>query len=747
MPKMFPNLLLLALALAFLASPSPSFAAPAPPAGFVTAQGGGLLLDGAPFTIKGVDYFPRDYAFTSMADWDWNAVDLELSLAESLHANTVRISIQYPYSTGNPDRQKNVLATRIVTLAYIGAMDHFLTLADKHHLKTIFALNDGVWTDLWQPQNFAVEQDYLASLAPHFAADPRLAAWDIAPGLDSAMLLPPPAGSYGTIPWSTRENLLAFVKMVSTEMRQLDPNHLLAAGVSWPSTAVLLQDDVDILFPQLFGVDYPGVLAGPSAGTAEDYAHWDTIVAQPDASFTALQAKIQSIQSQLAHPMPLAISAFGLTTYQPSGSTPAQQAAVYQAVSRLAFTSPRPAGAGLRLAGVLAWTLVDFTWPPSAAIPTDASGFSNDRQADASTDINPELNFGLYTTTYQPKPAAAVLGNFFNPEQTLTLQPPSSQSPAGSETLTVSGSFSIPISDGAVTVQVSPSLSGWTDAATLTSTPGSSSVTPSGGSFSAAVPLRRGQGGFVRAVWAGDGLYLPVASEPVPFQFNLVKSSLSLTPLPAMILQGDDLTISGRMVPADSGLSLSLTLTAPGGSTQTQPVLTGPGGAFSAEYRPAQAGHWVVSFRWEGNADYATLEQSAAFDVAQPALDCSLSTDSASPGDTVLLSGFLTPSLKDEPISLSLNLPDGALQNDSVQTAADGSFTYTIVPEASGAWSVSAAPPGIASPYSTTCSGLTFNVQASIQPYLYIGLALVGVVVAGTLAGSIVALRKKKSSL
>jgi hypothetical protein len=712
---------LVLLCLALLLASAPSLAAAAPPAGFVTAQGDRLVLNGAPFEMKGVNYFPRDFAWTSLTDWDWGAVDQELSLAESFHANTVRVPIHYPYSTGNPQRSKNILTTSTVLPAYLQALDHFLALADNHHLKAVFELNDGVWPELWNPKNFGVEQAYLASLIPHYAADPRLAAWDLAPGIDAAMLLPKvPAGSFGTLAWSTRDNLVTFVRSVADAVRKLDSNHLLGVGVAWPSTAVLLQDFTDVIFPQFFGEDHPALLTGPAAGSAEDYAHWNTVLTQPDAVLASLETKLTSIQSQLKRPMPVVLSAFGLSTYQPGGTDPAQQQAVYEAVSNVAFTQ-------LHLAGALAWTLIDFTWPPRV---------NTDRPTGNAPDISPELNYGMFGTDYKPKPAVDVAARYFTTAQALTLQPVSGQSPAGDNSLPVSGSFPIPISDGKVTVQVSSNLTSWTDAA---------SAVPVNGSFSVSTPMRRGQSGFVRAAWDGDGIYLPVISNIQPFQFSLLKSTLTLIALPDVILQGTDLTISGRLYPAQSGLNLSLTLTAPGGSTQTQPVHTASGGSFSATFRPEQAGRWVVSFRWEGDADYTTLEQSAAFTVAQATLDCLLSATNASSGDQVLLSGFLSPALKNIPIVLMLNLPDGTIQDDTVQTAADGSFTYTVVPEAAGQWGIQVSAPGSASPYSTSCTGLSFNVQNSVLPYLYIGLVLVGIVVAGTLAGSLLAFKRKKT--
>jgi hypothetical protein len=68
-----------------------------------------------------------------------------------------------------------------------------------------------------------------------------------------------------------------------------------------------------------------------------------------------------------------------------------------------------------------------------------------------------------------------------------------------------------------------------------------------------------------------------------------------------------------------------------------------------------------------------------------------------------------------------------------------------MVPETAGSWNVAVSTPGLASPYTTSCSGLGFTVQNSLLPFLYIGLVLVGVVIVGTLAGSLIAIKRRKT--
>jgi len=97
--------LILAVLLIMPLASSAAAAAPAYREGFVYAEGERLMLDGAPFVMKGFNYCPRDYGWTSMADWDWEAVDRELALAASLNANTIRTGINFQYATGNIDGQ------------------------------------------------------------------------------------------------------------------------------------------------------------------------------------------------------------------------------------------------------------------------------------------------------------------------------------------------------------------------------------------------------------------------------------------------------------------------------------------------------------------------------------------------------------------------------------------------------------------------------------------------------------------
>ncbi len=373
--------------------------------GFLYAEGRYLMLDGQPFIMKGFNYFPRDYGWTSMTEWDWDAVDQELALAESLQANTIRTGIGILPGTGNERRTRSIYATSEVTPESLAAIDHFLELADQHGLKVVFWLNEAMPWELYNPVRFETMRLFLESVIPRYASDPRVAAWDLATDLDGSMLLPPPAGGYGDISWMNRDTMVDFLEAMAETVKGLDPNHPVAVGFCWPSSSLLVQDSTDFLFFQFLGADYPQVLENQGAtGAAEDYQAGAGGVGDTQAVAARLEAKLQSIESQLTHPMPIVLSEYGY--YSGGESSEELQAGLYQAVLDAAFIRRE-------LAGALNWALTDFIWPPKAytIVPMDAP---------QSTVY--ERTFGIFRLDYSPKPAAYVAEAYHAASPLLSIQ-------------------------------------------------------------------------------------------------------------------------------------------------------------------------------------------------------------------------------------------------------------------------------------------------------------------------------------
>jgi hypothetical protein len=698
----------------------------------VSAQGDRLMLGGQPLFMRGFNYFPRDYGWTSMVDWDWDEVDAELALAQEYGANTVRTGFDYAYLTG--DLYCRSPLTRYQVLPeYLDAIDRFLTIAASHDLKVVFWLGAGpCWGQLWNPADYGIVEQHLESLIPRFAGDPRIAAWDLATDLDSTMLGAPPSGAHGAYPQATRDNMVTLLENMAGTVRRLDPDHLLTVGFSWPSSSLLVQDFTDFLMPQFFGADAPNVLSADQVAQVEPYVDWGEYSADPEAVVAQLGDEISRLQEGLRRPMPIVLAEYGSPS-RGSGYSESFQQHVYEATLEVALLR-------LELAGVLNWALTDFIWPPQAFTTVGPGGAQYTVE---------EQSFGAFDVDYAPKPAAEVarayyaerpeiglsttptelsfhfgtsfvpagvdptsedrrrlsaafdwiefrdeegqplltldvgtpearpyLGQGFYEDEgpweqdaetfvwaggedltgrvevafpegarsvafraftdstqrvevsadglpigAVTMNPgwraytvglPVPESPSLGDAWTGRGALNLPISTGAVVLQVSYDGSTWTDAG---------STTPERGRFTAEVTFEHGGRVLIRPAWSGAGLYGPAVGAAQEITVAALPSSIALTDVTETVSVGRESVLGGRFSPPAAGLELAVTFTDPRGSQIEQTTATGSDGSFELAFTPDEAGTWAWNATWLGNNDYQASEATATILVVVPAVE------------------------------------------------------------------------------------------------------------------------------
>lgn len=280
--------------------PPLTIARTSPPADFAQVHAGQLVVNGAPFPVAGVSYYPK------AAPWNlfWpeyktpNTIN-DLNAVQALGLNTVRIFIAYEDFGGD-----TVEPSAVVKLT------HFLNQAQTRGLKVLVTLFDHR-TD-HSVDNWAADDRHLAALIPPFAAHPAILAWDLKNGPDR---------DYGLNSQPLTE---AWLRHIATTVRRYDPNHLLTIGWSNPEAATALTDLVDVVSFHYFDA-------------AADYHNR---VAQ---LITAVD------------PKPVLLQEFVLSTWNsfwPHGHSEAEQAYYYADLLRQHRTLPT--------AGYLVWTLYDF---------------------------------------------------------------------------------------------------------------------------------------------------------------------------------------------------------------------------------------------------------------------------------------------------------------------------------------------------------------------------------------------------
>ncbi len=220
--------------------PDPASALQANPARFVKVVGNTFQLNGRPFNIKGVNYYPRH------APWDRffteaNLADItqEFDVIQASGLNTLRIFLTYePLFTCHPEEA-------IPNEAVFAFIDQLFALATQRNLKLIITLNDvpdltfrPLYTD-WG--HYDAQTVYIVQ---RYRNEASLLAWDVRNEPDLDLEQNPEQFS--------ETDVVAWLDHITTLIRQHDPNHLI--------TTAWLKDPS----PSLPYVDFVS------------FAHWDT---------------------------------------------------------------------------------------------------------------------------------------------------------------------------------------------------------------------------------------------------------------------------------------------------------------------------------------------------------------------------------------------------------------------------------------------------------------------------------------
>jgi len=194
-----------------------------PSADFVQVNGNQLWVDGAPFAIAGINYYPQASPWTMFwPSYKTTQTIADLDLIQQLGLNTIRIFVSYADFGAD-----NVPPTEIAKLT------HFLDQAQARQLKVIVTIFDH-HTD-HHVSTWAADDRHLAGLIPPFAEHPAILAWDIKnePNRDYA--------------YNTQALVDAWLRHIARTVRRYDPNHLITIGWSQPEAAAALTDIVDFV--------------------------------------------------------------------------------------------------------------------------------------------------------------------------------------------------------------------------------------------------------------------------------------------------------------------------------------------------------------------------------------------------------------------------------------------------------------------------------------------------------------------
>jgi hypothetical protein len=151
---------------------------------------------------------------------------------------------------------------------------------------------------------------------------------------------------------------------------------------------------------------------------------------------------------------------------------------------------------------------------------------------------------------------------------------------------------------------------------------------------------------------------------------------------------GQDITVSGHLRPAISR-QVSISLTNPDGNVSSSSTTTAPDGSFETAFNAALVGDYSVAIAFDGddiyNACHTTL--SITSQERLPSLiDLACSPASPVVGDSITITGTLTPALQAAAVDLTCTMPSGSSTQHHLTTADDGTFTWNTTLETVGQW-------------------------------------------------------------
>lgn len=274
--------------------------------GFVEARGDQLYLNGNPFYVAGINYYPQATPWTAfLPEYDKAQIEIDLDRIATLNLNTIRIFVSYADIGGDE-----------VEEAGIEKLRHFLDEAEARQLMVIVTIFDH-HTD-HHVKHWASDDRHLEQLIPQFADHQAILAWDIKNEPDR---------DYG---FNSPELVDAWLRHIAAKVREHDPNHMLTIGWSNPEDASRLIDIVDLISYHYFE-------------DSKDYSH-----------------RLAQLHLAASN-KPLLLQEFVMSTWNsfwPHGHTEAEQALYYADL----LSQHRQ----VDTAGYMVWTLYDFDQVPLA---------------------------------------------------------------------------------------------------------------------------------------------------------------------------------------------------------------------------------------------------------------------------------------------------------------------------------------------------------------------------------------------
>jgi len=207
---------------------------------------------------------------------------------------------------------------------------------------------------------------------------------------------------------------------------------------------------------------------------------------------------------------------------------------------------------------------------------------------------------------------------------------------------------------------------------------------------------------------------------------EVIATTISLSALSTDISQGESLTLFGKIEPNIPNVTVKLVFTRPDGSKLKKTCKTDNNGSYNAIFIPDMRGLWTVSATWAGDTEHKGASSSPLYfgvDMLPSTISCEVSSHNIVIGESVTVTGFISPALSERDIILTFEKPDGETLTRKTTTDSNSYYNISLKPEIFGKWSVTASWEGDSIYYGTsslpvyfTLSKIYSNISCEISP-------------------------------
>ncbi|MBN1314971.1 MAG: cellulase family glycosylhydrolase [Anaerolineales bacterium] len=203
---------------------------------FVQVRGDQFWLNEHPFTVRGVNYYPRHAPWHKfLTEAEFSEIEIELDLIRQAGFNTIRVFLWHePLFTCNPDEA-------IPNEAVFARIDAFLNLAGERDLKLIVTLND-LPDLLYRPLyiDWAHYDAQIVYIVRRYRNEAGIVAWDLRNEGDLDY-----GARTGDDARFSQQEVIDWVAHAGQLVRENDPYHLITAG--WWGDPAITGPYVDFL--------------------------------------------------------------------------------------------------------------------------------------------------------------------------------------------------------------------------------------------------------------------------------------------------------------------------------------------------------------------------------------------------------------------------------------------------------------------------------------------------------------------